>query len=109
MAGMKLRYNPTLVSAVLQSICLAWFIQGSLRYIISTWREATFEAGGYRTENLILPLSCCFLGIELIGLIILWTAYRKRERKAWFVMLIVLGCFFFGDTVPVFRMVYPPY
>lgn len=109
MAGMGRRYSPVLVSAVLQSLCLLSFVPGSLKSI-STWRDATFEAGGYRTENLIMPLGCCFLGMALIGVTILWTAYRKNERWAWFAMLIVLVCFLFGgNMVPVVRMVYPPY
>jgi hypothetical protein len=106
---MKIRYNPTSISAVLQSMCLALYIRGSLRYL-STWREATFHVSGYNAENLLMPLGSCFVGVEMIGLIVLWTAYRKQERWAWFVMFIILVCFFFAaNMVPLVRMIYPPY
>ena len=35
----------------------------------------------------------------MIGLIILWTGYRKKERWAWFVMLIILLCFIFPSNM----------
>ena len=39
------------------------------------------------------------LGIVAIGLIALWTGYRQRECRAWFVMLIILLCFVFPTDV----------
>jgi hypothetical protein len=57
-----------------------------------------------------MPLGFYGLGFVLIGLIVLWTGFRKKERWAWFVMLIILLFFVLpGDLVPVLRAVYPPY
>jgi biopolymer transport protein ExbD len=44
-------------------------------------------------------LGFAYLGIVAIGLIVLWTGYRKRERWAWCVMLIILLCFAFPSSV----------
>jgi len=49
--------------------------------------------------NFKTPLGFAYLGIVAIGLIVLWTRYRKKERWAWFVMLIILLCFPFPSSV----------
>jgi hypothetical protein len=74
------------------------FIPGSLRFA-STWRELYFEVPGFKEQNLLMPLAFCSLGLEMIGLIVLWTGYRKKERWAWFVMLIILLFFVFPLNV----------
>jgi len=95
---MKIRWNATLISALLISLCLMSFIPGSLRFA-STWRQLYFEASGYQEQNLQMPLGFYSLGIEIIGLIVLWTGYRKKERWAWFLMLIILFAFNFPANV----------
>jgi len=70
------------------------FIPGSLRFV-STWRDLYFEMDGVKEQNLMMPVGFYSLGLEMIGLIVLWTAYRRRERWAWFVMLIILLFFVF--------------
>jgi biopolymer transport protein ExbD len=49
--------------------------------------------------NFETPLGFAYIGILAIGLIVLWTGYRKKERWAWFVMLIILFCFSFPSSV----------
>jgi biopolymer transport protein ExbD len=49
--------------------------------------------------NFLAPLGFAYLGIVAIGLIVLWTGYRKRERWAWYVMLIALLFFYFPSSV----------
>lgn len=95
---MKSRCNTTLVSTLLMSLCLMALIPGSLRFA-STWRELYFEAAGYREQNLLMPLGFYSLGLEMIGLIALWTGYRKKERWAWLVLLILLLFFVFPTNV----------
>jgi ABC-type uncharacterized transport system YnjBCD permease subunit len=73
-------------------------LPGSLRFA-STWRELYFEAPGVKEQNLLMRLGFCSLGLEMIGLIVLWTGYRKKERWAWFVMLIILLFFVFPLNV----------
>jgi ABC-type Fe3+-siderophore transport system permease subunit len=46
-----------------------------------------------------MPFGFFSLGFVMIGLIVLWTGYRKRERWAWFVMLIILLYFVFPSSV----------
>ena len=45
-----------------------------------------------------MPLGFFSLGFQLIGLIVLWTGYRKGERWAWFIMLIILLFFVFPPS-----------
>lgn len=95
---MKIRWNPTSISTALLSLCLATFIPGGLR-LASTWRNLYFE----RQQNLAAPIGFCSLGFAIIGLIILWTGYRKRERWAWFALFILLLFHTFPLTVmPLF-------
>ena len=65
----------------------------------STWREIYFETPGFKEQNFLMQLGFCALGLEMIGLIVLWTGYRKKERWAWFVMLIILLFFVFPLNV----------
>ena len=95
---MKTRFNTTLISVLVVSACLIELIPGSLRFA-STWREIYFEAPGFKEQNFLMPLGFCSLGLEMIGLIVLWTGYRKKERWAWFVMLIILLFFVFPLNV----------
>jgi hypothetical protein len=96
---MRIRCNTTLISALLMSLCLMFFIPASLQFA-STWKTLYFDAApGYREPNLLMPLGFCALGFEVIGLIVLWTGYRKMERWAWFVMLSILLFFVFPDNV----------
>jgi hypothetical protein len=94
---MKIRHTIT-ISAIVVSLCLVLLIPGSLRFIY-TWKEIYFDAPGFREQNLLMPLGFYSLGFEMIGLIVLWTGYIKRERWAWFVMLIILVCFVFPLNV----------
>ena len=57
---MKIRCNTTLISALLQSLCLVTFILGALKFA-STWRELYLEADGFREQNLLMPLGFCAL------------------------------------------------
>jgi len=86
---MKIRFSTTLTSALLMSLCLVSFIPGGLR-LASTWRELYIEGSTVNEQNLLMPLGFYSLGLDMIGLIVLWTGYRKRERWAWLVMLIIL-------------------
>jgi len=49
--------------------------------------------------NFLAPSGFAYLGIVAIGLIVLWTGYRRRERWAWFVILIALLFFYFPSYV----------
>jgi hypothetical protein len=46
-------------------------------------------------QDFLMPLGFAYLGFVTIGLIVLWTGYKKRERWAWFVMLTILLFFIF--------------
>ncbi|HEY4358645.1 MAG TPA: hypothetical protein VGN16_23060 [Acidobacteriaceae bacterium] len=92
-----LRSTPE-ISALLLSLGLVTFIPGILR-LISTWRQLYFPAEGYREQNMLMPMGCFALGFVIIGLTVLWTGYRKKQRWAWFVMLVILLCFVFPANV----------
>lgn len=98
---MKNRFDTTLISEMLLSLCLAVRIPQSLGFA-STWKELYFEAAGFKQQNLLMPLGFYSLGIEIIGFIVLWTGYRRKNPSAWFVMLIIfLFALFPSDVLPV--------
>jgi len=88
----------TLISALLMSLCLVAFIPGSLKFAL-TWRELYSGAAGLRDQNLLMPLGIYSLGLEITGLLVLWTGYRKTEPWAWFVMVIIDSFFIFPSTM----------
>jgi hypothetical protein len=58
--------------------------------------------GDFKQQNLLMPLGFYALVIEAIGLIVLWTGYQKKERWAWFVMLIIaLGFGVPDNLIPI--------
>jgi hypothetical protein len=87
---------------MLLSLCLVTFIPGGLKFA-STWRQLAFyQVAGFRVQNFLMPMGLFSLGFVTIGLTVLWTGYRKAERWAWFVMLIILLCFVFpSNALPV--------
>ena len=95
---MKIRWNTTMISVLLLSLCLVLNIPRSLMNI-STWKQQYFDWSCMRMGNFLAPFGFANLGIATIGLIILWTSYKKRERLAWFIMLIILLCFEFPTSV----------
>jgi uncharacterized membrane protein len=50
-------------------------------------------------ENLTMWVGAYSLGLDIIGLIVLWTGFKKRERWAWFVMLVILLFYVFPGYV----------
>jgi hypothetical protein len=94
---MRIRCNTTLISTLLMSLSLIGLIPGSLRFA-STWRELYFSPG-LHIENDRMIIGFYALGLVLIGLIVLWTGFRQRERWAWFVMLVILLFFIFPGYV----------
>src|ERR1035437_10664040 len=107
---MRIRCNATLISALLMSLCLMAFIPGSLRFA-STWEvrsyQCTYEqALHFQEQNLLMPLGFYSLGLEMIGLIVLWTGYRKKELWSWFVMLLIFLFFIFpAAALPLFLQI----
>jgi len=95
---MKVRLSTTSISAVILSLCLVTSIPAALSNA-STWNELTVKLPYGAMWNILAPLGFAYLGIVAIGLIVLWTGYRERERWAWFVIFIALWFFYFPSHV----------
>lgn len=95
---MKLRWNPVLISALLQSLCLLSFLPGGLR-MASTWKQAYIDTGLGRESNLLAPLGFLSITLVCVGMIVLWTGYRKQEKWAYAVMVLLLFGYEFPITV----------
>ena len=98
MSFLRIRLNTNLISTLLISLCLLSNVLGSLRFA-STWRELYFECPGFKEQNMLMPLGFYSLGLEIIGLIVLWTGFRRKQRWAWFVVLILLLFLVFPGSV----------
>lgn len=95
---MRHNFTPPLISSILLSICLVSLVPASLRFA-STWRSSYFDVGDFKEQNLLVLLGFYSLGLEVVGLIVVWTGFRKRERRAWFLMLVILLFFSFPANV----------
>jgi hypothetical protein len=89
---MKIRCTTTSISTLFLSLWLAMMIPANLGYVL-TWKERYFVYGHASVWNYLIPIGIANLGIVMIGLIVLWAGYRKNERWAWFVLLIIFLCF----------------
>lgn len=97
---MRIRKTTTLISGSVLSICLLTFIPVGLKFA-STWKELYFEGNGFKEQNYLVLIGCSSLGFVLIGLVVLWTGYRKQDRWAWLVLLIIILLFVFpGNVLP---------
>ena len=103
---MRVRYKSILISEVLWALCLVTIVPAAVSEA-STWRELNLDWGNVQVQNYWMPFGFAYLGIVTIGLIVLWTGYRKRERWAWFVMLLIFLCFDFPATwLPFFLRIH---
>ncbi len=85
---MRIRFNTVFMSSVLLSIGLLSLVPASLHWA-STWRQLNIAMPGVSLQNYFMPLGCYSLGLEVIGMIVLWTGYQRKERQAWCVMLLI--------------------
>lgn len=96
---MKYRCSTLSISTIVLTLCLATFVPDGLRRA-STWTMLYFKLPcNGSMENYLMPFGFLSLGIVAIGLIVLWTGYRQRACRAWFVMLIILLCLVFPTDV----------
>ena len=90
-----------MISALLLLLCLVTFIPVAVEFV-STWTKLYLKGEGFKEQNYLMPIGCFSPGFVMIGLIVLWTGYRKKERWAWFVMLLIVRCFVFpGNVLPL--------
>lgn len=96
---MRIRWNATFVSALLFSLALVALVPSSLE-AASTWRAVNWVYGHRGLEpNFTAPIGFCRLGFETVGLIVLWTGYRRNVRWTWFVMLLMISLWFVPTSV----------
>ena len=92
---MRYRLNTVLVSSIILSLSLAALIPPNLSFA-STWRRQYLQGGpGFWTQNYLMPIGFASLAIVMVSLIVVWAAYLKTARWAWFCMLIVVWIFVF--------------
>lgn len=95
---MKSRLNSVLVSSGLLTICLLDLVPAHLRYA-ATWQERLIRVTeNYATFNFEASLAFASLALITIGIIVLWTGYRRRLRSAWVIMVVFVSVYY----VPVY-------
>jgi|SRR5579862_1574486 len=98
---MKLRPDSVLISSILHTIALLFFVRPVLWYYGAPSDPATVARYDAATQGEFYAdhrFGVASLAIILIGLIVVWTGYAKRSRPAWFVMFVVVWFWVF----PVF-------
>lgn len=84
----NIRLNIVSFSAGILTLCLLSLVPASLHWA-STWRDLNIALPGISVQNFYMPLGFYSLGIELIGIVVIWTGFVRQQRVAWFVMLII--------------------
>ena len=98
---MKVRPDSVFVSSILHTIALLFFIHPVLWYYggpSDPAAVARYDAAVQQQFYAYHAFGVASLVIILIGLIVVWTAYARRSRPAWFVMFVVVWFWVF----PVF-------
>lgn len=91
---MKLRRDTVFISSVLFSISFLILAPHSLE-LASTWRVSHLQVGRSFLQNYLMPMGFAALTFIIVGLIVTWTGYVKRERSAWLVMFVMVWVFAF--------------
>ena len=90
---MKIRADSVFISSVLFTIALLCLIPACLANAL-TGRDkvalVALDAGFQAAAQAMSDLGVACLAIILVGLIVVWTGYIKRERWTWLVMLVVV-------------------
>jgi len=99
---MRVRLDSVLVSSILHTIALLFFVHPVLWYYGAPSDPATvarFQDPGVQGAMVAdHRFGVASLVIILIGLVVVWTGYAKRSRPAWFVMFVIVWFWVF----PVF-------
>lgn len=95
---MRTRVDSVFISSVLFTIALACLIPNFWASVITkhdrTWL-ARLDSGDQLATLTRSSLSVVCLAVILIGLIVIWTGYRRRVRWTWAVMFIVVWAWAF--------------
>ena len=85
---MRLRLDSVLISSLLHTVALLYFVRPSLwnYFSLNHLLLAPIDENGCRGD----AQTIASLAIILIGLIVVWTGYAKRSRTAWFVMFVLV-------------------
>jgi hypothetical protein len=104
---MRIRRDSLFISSVLFTIALLCLVPWILRAALAGHDRVALQAldAGFRAEaKTMADLGVACLAIILIGLIVVWTGYIKRERWTWLVMFIVVWVWAFPLLVlPLFK------
>ena len=98
---MRVRLDSVLVSSILHTIALLFFVRPSLWYYGASGERAAMAGLGADIQGELYAdhyFGVACLAIILIGLIVVWTGYARRSRPAWFVMFVIVWFWVF----PVF-------
>jgi MFS family permease len=90
---MRIRRDSLFVSSVLFTIALASLTPAFWANVLTARDKialANLDAGYRASAGTMSDLSIACLAIILIGLIVTWTGYIKRERWTWLVMFILV-------------------
>jgi hypothetical protein len=102
---MKIRTDSVFISSVLLTISLAALVPENL-YHAGTWRQLFLqETSRFSVRNYLMPIGFASLAVDLVGLIVIWEAYIRRQRWAWFAMFIVVWVYDFPVYVLWFLQV----
>lgn len=88
----KIFHDPALVASLLFTIALLFLVPDELQNAAYT-EGPLFQAAGFAS-----------LANILVGLVVVWTGFRRRDRWAWLIMFIIVWVWFFPLFVlPIFR------
>jgi len=96
---MKMRVNSTSISVLLITLSLLTFVPGALRLVSEGWREPYLEFPGLRFQNNFAMIGLFALGFVTVGLVALWTGYRRNERWAWFTIFLIWLFFYCPELI----------
>lgn len=91
---MRIRIDKVFVSSVLFTLSLLILVPHNVAYA-SMWHLLASKDTARVWAYYLMMIGSASLALVMVGLIVLWTGYIKREIRAWLVMFVIVWVFAF--------------
>jgi hypothetical protein len=88
------RINSVFVSGVLFTVCFLSIARWHLKWALTVTTRHIGVTDTYARLNYEASTAFASLALVIIGLVVVWVGYQKKDRWSWFIMLVFVCVYF---------------